>query len=88
MTGQTLTAANTVSGFTATNSGTGAIQLTDTAALLTVTGVTQSGSGDLTISDSGSLSLTGALTLGSNNINLTTTGTQSEAVQAQSKALS
>ncbi len=57
--GTTLSNANTVGRFNATNITSGDIALTDTSALLTVTGVSQSGGGAVTIDNTGALTING-----------------------------
>src|SRR5262249_41938102 len=62
--GQTLTGANTVSTFTATNSSSGIVRLTNTSTTLTVSGITQSGTSsgsDVSINQTGALTTGGAI---------------------------
>ncbi len=77
-TGTTLNGANTVDNFNATNTTSGNVALTNTAATLTITGVSQSGGGNVTVDDTGALSLTGALGAVSGNVSLTASGLLSE----------
>ena len=73
--GETLNGANAVSSFNATNITSGDIALTNTAAPLTITGISQTGGGDIIVTNSGALTTSGAITTGSNgNISLTATG--------------
>ena len=69
--GQTLNGANAVGSFNATNSPGGNVSLVNTAATLSVTGVSQTG-GTTTVSNTGSLSVTGAVT-SSGNVQFTAT---------------
>ncbi|MBI3480773.1 MAG: filamentous hemagglutinin N-terminal domain-containing protein [Nitrosomonadales bacterium] len=62
--GATLTGANALGSFNATNSGAGNISLTNTAANLTVTGISNIG-GVAKVSNSGAISMTGAITAAS-----------------------
>lgn len=79
--GQTLNGPNTVSTFNASNfTGSGAISLTNTAAPLTIAGILGTGIGNVTISNTGAISITGtvnAIGAGS-NVSLTSTGTITE----------
>ena len=59
--GTVLNGANTVSSFSATNTPNGTVELTNTAATLTVNGISQ-GDGGLTISNTGHLTVAGAVT--------------------------
>ena len=62
--------ANTIGTFNATNNGAGNVALTNTAATLTVTGVSETGAGSVTLNNTGALSLTGAVGGGSGPVNL------------------
>ncbi len=80
-TGITLTdPGNSLSNFTATNSTSGPISLTNISTTLAVTGITQSGTAagsNVTISQTGALSVTGAVSTtatANGNISLTSTG--------------
>lgn len=64
--GTTLNLANAVGGFNATNTGTGAISLTNTATNLNITGIDQSASGAVAIHNSGSVTVSGTSTIASN----------------------
>jgi hypothetical protein len=75
-----LTFGHNVTGFNAFNSGTGAIQLTNTGAL-SITGLTQSATGgDITINNTGTITTTGTMT--TNNKNLILTGSSTLAVNS------
>ncbi len=75
--GTTLTMANSVTGFNATNITSGNISLTNTAAPLTITGISQSGGGNVTVNNTGAISTSGAITTAANGtISLTSSGTQ------------
>jgi autotransporter-associated beta strand protein len=73
--GTTLTNSNNVTGFNATNSTSGAISLTDAAAAaLTITGISQTGGGSVSVSNSGtggSIVIGGAIAAGSSAVTLT-----------------
>ncbi|WP_161967245.1 autotransporter-associated beta strand repeat-containing protein [Fimbriiglobus ruber] len=71
VTGTMLNGANAVRTFTAANSGAGAVSLTDTANPLTVAGVSQTGTGLVTINDTGAISVTGPVSVGTNGVSLT-----------------
>ena len=60
-TGTTLGNANTVTSFNGTNA-TGGISLTNTAAPLTITGISETGTGDINVTNSGALTTSGAIT--------------------------
>jgi len=72
--GAVLNAANAVGSFNATNTGSGNIELTNTAAPLSVTGISQAGGGDVTINNTGAISVGGATVTGG-NLTLTASGT-------------
>src|SRR5207248_2687697 len=77
--GTTLGGANAVGSFNATNSTGGNISLINTAAPLTITGISQSGGGSVTVNNTGAISLTGTVSAGSGGaINLVASGTLSE----------
>ena len=59
-TGTTLGNANTVTSFNGTNSGTGVISLVNTSAPLTITGISQTGTGAVSINNTGAISITGS----------------------------
>jgi filamentous hemagglutinin family protein len=77
--GTTLAGANTVASFNATNDTSGDINLANTATTLTVTGVSQSGGGNVLLNNTGALALTTAAVSAAANgsITLTSTGAQS-----------
>ena len=56
--GQTLEGANTVTNFNATNSTSGDINLVNTAASLGVTGISQTGTGNVFLNNTGAISIT------------------------------
>jgi len=74
--GTTLGAANTVTSFNATNTTTGDISLTNTAAPLTITGISQSGGGTVAVTNTGGITTTGPISVGS-GATLTATGMSS-----------
>ena len=59
--GQTLEGANTVTNFNAANTTSGDINLVNTAATLTVTGISQTGGGSVFLNNSGAITLTGSV---------------------------
>ena len=61
VTGTLLNGANTVSNFAGTNSTSGDIQLTNTAPLLTLGTITNSGSGNITILNTGNITFSGVV---------------------------
>ncbi len=71
-TGTTLDGANTVATFSASNSTSGNVSLTNTAAPLTITGVTQVAGGNVTINNTGGVTTTGIVD-GDVTINATNT---------------
>ncbi len=77
--GTTLIGPNAVGSFNATNSGSGNISLTNTAAPLTITGISQAGGGSVTVSNTGALAVSGTVSVGNGGaVNLTSTSTISE----------
>ncbi len=70
VTGTTLNNANTVGTFNATNTMSGNVSLVNTAAQLTITGISETG-GNVSITNQGKIVNTGAITAGSGNIDLT-----------------
>ncbi len=76
--GAVLDFGDTVTGFNATNTGGGAITLVNTAAPLTITGISQTGSGAITVNNTGNMSITGSIAGAANAVNLTSTGALSE----------
>ncbi len=69
------TATNAVTSFNATNSGAGVVKLLDGVTTLTITGISDTtAGGPISVTNSGSLSLTGAVNAGGNAVNLTGTG--------------
>jgi hypothetical protein len=75
--GTTLNGANAVNAFNATNTTSGNITLTNTAAPLTITGISQSGGGAVTVTNTGGITLTmaGITTTADGAISLTASGT-------------
>ena len=59
--GTTLGDANTVSTFNATNMTSGDVSLTNTAAPLTITGISQSGGGNVSVTNTGGITVSGAI---------------------------
>jgi hypothetical protein len=74
--GTTLNGANTVGSFHASNSGSGDIALTNTATTLTVTGVSETPAGNITLANTGDLTNSGVISTNGGNIAITTTGAQ------------
>src|SRR4029078_6410939 len=73
--GTILNIGNTVSSFHATNGGGGDIALTNTAATLTITGISQSGNGTTTVLNTGDLATNGLVaTTGNGLITLQASG--------------
>src|SRR4029077_18746647 len=64
--GTVLNAANTVTSFNATNTTSGDISLTNTAAPLTITGISQSGGGNASVNNTGAIVVGGATVTGGN----------------------
>lgn len=71
--GTTLNGANAVGSFAATNTGGGAIALTNTAANLTLSGISQTGAGAVTVTNTGNITSTGAIN-SDGNVTLNSTG--------------
>ncbi|MDO8953770.1 MAG: hypothetical protein Q7V63_02875 [Gammaproteobacteria bacterium] len=72
--GTTLNNANTVTGFNATNSGTTTgISLTNAAATLTITGISQTATGAVTVTNTGNIATSGAIG-SAGNVNIYATG--------------
>ena len=67
--GQTLTGANTVASYNATNGG-GDVQLNNTASMLGITGISQTADGDVAVSNTGNITITGAVDT-TDNVDLT-----------------
>ncbi len=67
-------AANDVTSFNATNTGSGNIALTDdtNASTLTITGITQSGTGNVSVTDTGTMTSSGVISSQGGSIDLTT----------------
>ena len=80
--GATLGGANQVSGFNATNTTSGDIFLANTAPTLSISGVSQSGGGAVSLVNTGSLALNGSIAAGSGAVNLTAGGPISEGAGA------
>jgi filamentous hemagglutinin family protein len=77
--GASLSGANQVGSFTATNITSGNIQLVNTAAPLTITGISEAGGGSVMVTNTGAVSLTGTVSAGGGGgVNLTSTGSMSE----------
>ena len=72
--GTTLNSANTVTSFNATNTTSGNIALTNTAAPLTITGISQSGGGNVTVSNTGSITMGAGSSIVTNGGNVTMSG--------------
>ena len=58
--GLTLNGSNAVSSFNATNNG-GAVSFTNTGVPLTITGIAQSGTGNVSVNNTGAVSITGSM---------------------------
>ena len=67
---------NTVGTYNATNTGTGDIDLSNTASSLSVNNIDQSGSGAVNINNTGNIAVTG--TVAGNNVTLNSTGSIQE----------
>jgi len=76
-TGTILNGANTVSGFNATNTGSGNISLTNTTATLDIAGISQSNSGNVSITNTGAMDVNAVVTLDTGSIALTTLSSDS-----------
>ena len=76
--GTTLTGANTIGTFNATNTISGGISLTNTASPLTLAGISESGGGNVTVNNNGALSLIGAVSTDGGGVNLTASAAISE----------
>ena len=73
--GQELNNANKVNGFKAANTGSGDIALSNTAALLTITGITNfAANGRAAVANTGALNTTGVISTANGAISLTATG--------------
>lgn len=72
--GQTLTGSNQVRRFAATNTGSGAVALTNAAADLAVDGVSQSGGGAVSVTNGGGVTVGGAVTTDGGAATLTASG--------------
>ncbi|MBS0206523.1 MAG: hypothetical protein JSS49_26845, partial [Planctomycetes bacterium] len=71
-TGTVLNNANLVTSFNATNTGTGAITFADQTAVLAVTGISQTGTGTVSVDNlGGQVNLTATVSAGVNDVNLT-----------------
>ena len=70
------TSTNAVAGFSASNSGIGAVSLLDSTATLTISGINDTtAGGPVTVNNtSGAISLTGTIRAGTNTVNLTANG--------------
>ncbi|HEY8464428.1 MAG TPA: hypothetical protein VIM29_10485, partial [Bacillota bacterium] len=80
--GQTLTGANTVKAFNATNSGSGEIQLINSAAELALTGISQKDGGNVVINNTGAIAVTGTVAT-TGNVNLTASEAITESSSGQ-----
>ena len=80
--GTVLNGANQVGSFNATNTTGGNVELTNTAAPLTITGIAQAGGGNVIVGNTGALAVNGTISAGAGNVNLTVTGaiTQTAAI--------
>src|SRR5579883_2449505 len=75
--GTNLGNANTISSFNAANITSGGINLTNTAAPLTITGISQSGGGNVSVANTGGMTTSGAITTtGAGSVSLTATGAE------------
>src|SRR5947207_15987069 len=72
--------ANAVTNFNATNTGAGNVSLTNTAATLGITGITQN-TGNVTVGNTGAISTSGAITTAANG-NISLTASTDEAIGA------
>jgi hypothetical protein len=79
VTGETLNGANTVGAFNATNSTSGAIALTNTGDPLTITSISQSGSGSVTVNNTGGVVLNGTIVATGSTVRLNSTGSIADA---------
>jgi hypothetical protein len=78
-TGTSLGNANQVGSFNASNTTSGNVTLSNTAAPLTIAGISQSGGGSVTVNNTGAVSITGTVSAGVGGaINLTSSGALSE----------
>src|SRR5207248_9962572 len=74
-TGTTLTNANQVGRFNATNTTSGNVALTNTAMPLTITGISEAGGGNIAVTNTGAISATGTISAsGAGTVALTTSG--------------
>ena len=74
--GQTLSGANAVGSFNATNATSGAINLVNTATTLTITGITEVAGGGVNVQNTGAIVLGGAVNAGTaGTVKLDTLGT-------------
>ena len=76
--GETLGGTNLINSFNATNTSGGAISLVNTAAPLAITGISQTGTGDVSVNNTGAIAITGTVTAGTNNVALTSSDTINE----------
>ena len=76
--GMTLSGPNTVASFNAKNTGGGDVQLANTAATLTVIGVSQSSGGNVQVGNTGAIVVTGAIAAGVGKVTLAATSTIAE----------
>jgi hypothetical protein len=81
--GTVLNGGNAIGAFTATNN-LGAVQLTDTAAPLTVISITENGAGQVAVTNRGNMSIAGPIAAGGGNVLLTSTGTVTQTTAATS----
>jgi hypothetical protein len=77
--GETLGGANAMTSFTATNTNGNAISLINTATPLTIARISQTGTGNVSVNNTGAITLTGTISAGStNNLVLTSSNTIGE----------
>jgi hypothetical protein len=88
--GTVLGGANTVTSFNATNTNSGNISLTNTAAPLAITGISQTGGGTTTVTNTGAVNVNGTVTGGAGSVTLTATGaalTDNQNITATNQAI-
>jgi filamentous hemagglutinin family protein len=71
---------NFVTNFNASNSTSGDINLLNSASPLTITGISQTGTGNVIVNNTGDISITGAISVGSSQVTLTSTGAITQTV--------
>jgi filamentous hemagglutinin family protein len=72
--GTSLNGVNAVGTFNATNTASGNVAFTDTANPLTITGISESGGGSVTVNNSGAVNLAGTVSAGAGNVTLVSGG--------------